>query len=115
MNGYQRVAAALKGEWPDTTPVMLHNFMMAAHEAGVTMAQFRNDPEALARSFIQAVEKYRYDGIMIDVDTVTLAGAAGRPGSRDTGSTRSRKCRISRRWTSSRSGACRSGWRRCGF
>jgi MtaA/CmuA family methyltransferase len=79
MNGYQRVAAALRGEWPDTTPVMLHNFMLAAHEAGVSMAQFRSDPEALARSFIRAIETYRYDGIMIDVDTVTLAGASGVP------------------------------------
>jgi uroporphyrinogen decarboxylase len=58
---------------------MLHNFMMAAREAGVSMRRFRTDPEALARSFIQAVERYRYDGIMVDVDTVTLAGAAGVP------------------------------------
>ncbi|MBM4161495.1 MAG: hypothetical protein FJ217_10385 [Ignavibacteria bacterium] len=79
MNGYQRIMAAFRGQQPDTTPIMLHNFMMAAHEAGVTMAQFRSDPEALARSFIEAVEKYEYDGIMIDVDTVTLAGAAGVP------------------------------------
>jgi MtaA/CmuA family methyltransferase len=79
MNGYQRISAALKGEWPDTTPVMLHNFMMAAREAGVSMAEFRSDPEAIARSFIRAVETYRYDGILVDVDTVTLAGAAGVP------------------------------------
>jgi MtaA/CmuA family methyltransferase len=79
MNGYQRISAALKGEFPDTTPVMLHNFMTAAREAGVSMAQFRSDPEALARCFIQAVEKYKYDGILVDVDTVTLAGAAGVP------------------------------------
>lgn len=79
MNGYQRVAAVFAGRWPDTTPVMLHNFMMAAREAGVTMRQFRTDPEALARSFIEAVERYGYDGIMVDVDTVTLAAAAGVP------------------------------------
>jgi MtaA/CmuA family methyltransferase len=79
MNGFERIAAAMRGEWPDTVPVMLHNFMMAAREAGVTMAQFRSDPQLLARSFIQAVERYGYDGIMIDVDTVTLAGAAGVP------------------------------------
>ena len=79
MNGYQRIMAAFRGQQPDTTPIMLHNFMMAAREAGVTMARFRSDPEALARSFIEAVEKYEYDGIMIDVDTVTLAGAAGVP------------------------------------
>ncbi len=71
--------AAFRGERPDTVPVMLHNFMMAAREAGVTMQQFRRDPLAIARSFIQAVETYGYDGIVVDVDTVTLAGAAGVP------------------------------------
>jgi MtaA/CmuA family methyltransferase len=79
MNGYQRVMAALQGEEPDMVPVMLHNFMMAAREAGLTMEQFRNDPNQMARAFIEAVEKYEFDGIMIDVDTVTLAGAVGVP------------------------------------
>jgi MtaA/CmuA family methyltransferase len=79
MNGFERITAAFRGEWPDTTPIMLHNFMMAAREAGVTMRRFRSDPEELARSFIEAVEKYGYDGIVVDVDTVTLAEAAGVP------------------------------------
>lgn len=79
MNGYQRITAALRGQHPDTVPVMLHNFMMAAREAGLTMEQFRSDPQAMARAFIEAVERYEYDGIMIDVDTVALAGAAGVP------------------------------------
>ncbi len=79
MNGFQRITAAFRGEWPDTTPIMLHNFMMAAREAGVSMRRFRSDPEELARSFIEAVEKYGYDGIVVDVDTVTLAAAAGVP------------------------------------
>jgi uroporphyrinogen decarboxylase len=43
------------------------------------MATFRSNPGELARSFIEAVERYEYDGVMIDVDTVTLAGAAGVP------------------------------------
>ncbi len=79
MNGFERIAAALAGRQPDATPVMLHNFMMAAREAGVTMRQFRSDPDALARSFIQAVETYGYDGILVDIDTATLAGAVGVP------------------------------------
>ena len=79
MNGYQRISAVLRGEEPDTVPVMLHNFMMAAREAGMTMEQFRNDPKEMARAFIESVEKHEFDGIMIDVDTVTLAGAAGVP------------------------------------
>jgi uroporphyrinogen decarboxylase len=79
MNGHQRIAAALAGRQPDSTPVMLHNFMMAAREAGVSMSQYRTDPRQIARSHIELVEKYGYDGILVDVDTATLAGAAGVP------------------------------------
>ena len=79
MNGYQRIAAALRGEGPDRVPVMLHNFMMAAREAGHTMKAYREDPLKLAGSFIQAVERYGYDGVLVDVDTATLAGALGVP------------------------------------
>jgi uroporphyrinogen-III decarboxylase len=79
MNGYQRIKAALAGEQPDKIPVMLHNFMMAAHESGVTMKQFRNNPSEIARCFIESVEKYHYDGIIVDIDTATLAGACGVP------------------------------------
>jgi len=79
MNGYERIQAALKGEKPDTTPIMLHNFMMAAKEAEVSMAQFRENPQIMADVFIQSVEKYKFDGILVDLDTVTLAGAVGVP------------------------------------
>jgi MtaA/CmuA family methyltransferase len=79
MNGRERTDAALKGNWADRTPVMLHNFMMAAREAGVTMRQFREDPRVMARCFGEAAERYGLDGIMIDVDTATLAGAVGVP------------------------------------
>lgn len=79
MNGYERIKAALAGKPTDKIPIMLHNFMMAAQEAGFTMEQFRNDPKAIAESFIKSVEKYRYDGILVDIDTVTLAGAVGVP------------------------------------
>lgn len=79
MNGHQRISAALKGEKPDTTPVMLHNFMMAAREYGVSMEQFRKDPKIICGAFAASVEKYKYDGIMIDIDTVTMAGALGVP------------------------------------
>ncbi len=52
MNGYQRITSVLRGEEPDTVPVMLHNFMMAAREAGMTMEQFRNDPGEMARAIL---------------------------------------------------------------
>ncbi|MCK4445757.1 MAG: uroporphyrinogen decarboxylase family protein [Candidatus Marinimicrobia bacterium] len=79
MNGYERIQAALVGRRTDCTPVMLHNFMMAAYEAGYSMAEFRNDPRKIAESFIRAIETYNYDGILVDIDTVTLAGAVGVP------------------------------------
>jgi MtaA/CmuA family methyltransferase len=79
MNGYERVRAALGGSRPDRVPVMLHNFLMAAREAGISQRRFREDPAAVAASFIQAVETYAYDGILVDVDTVTLAEALGVP------------------------------------
>lgn len=77
MNGYERINAVLNDEKPDKVPVMLHNFMLAAREHGVTMEQYRNDPKLIAECFIASVEKYKYDGILIDIDTVTLAGAVG--------------------------------------
>jgi uroporphyrinogen decarboxylase len=79
VTGYERIKAALEGRQPDRVPVMLHNFMLAAHEAGHSMAEFRNDSRIIAQSFIKAIEVYEYDGILVDIDTVTLAGAVGVP------------------------------------
>jgi uroporphyrinogen decarboxylase len=79
MNGYERIQAALAGRPADCTPVMLHNFMLAARERGVTMRQFREDARVVADCFAAAVERYQYDGVVVDVDTATLAGAAGAP------------------------------------
>lgn len=77
MNGFERIHKALAGEWPDKRPIMLHNFMMAAKEAGFSMKEFRERPEKAASAFIQSIEKYDLDGILIDIDTTLLAGAAG--------------------------------------
>src|ERR1017187_8931534 len=79
VNGRERIEAAIRGDWPDRTPVMLHNFMMAAREAGVTMRRFRESPRLIARCFGEAVERYGLDGILVDVDTATTAGAVGVP------------------------------------
>lgn len=77
MTGRERILAALRGEPADRTPVMLHNFLMAARENGVPMARFRRDGRAAAECFIRAVEAYGYDGVLVDVGTATLAGALG--------------------------------------
>ena len=49
MNGKQRIDAALNGEWPDKRPVLLHNFLMAVKEYGVSMKTYREDPEVVAK------------------------------------------------------------------
>lgn len=53
--------------------------MMAAFEHGVTMEQYRKSPKLIAECFISSMDKYQYDGILVDIDTVTLAGAVGVP------------------------------------
>lgn len=79
MNGYQRIKSVLAGEMPDRRPVMLHCFMTAVKEAGCTMKEYRTDPEIAARCHIDFAEKYDLDGVLFDVDTALLAGAAGVP------------------------------------
>lgn len=79
MLGKQRIESALKGIQTDRVPVMLHNFMMAAREYGVNMSQFREDPVVMAEAMVRSIEKYEFDGILVDMDTVTLAGALGVP------------------------------------
>ena len=41
------------------------------------MGQFRESPRLIADTFIHSVEKYGLDGILVDMDTVTLAGSVG--------------------------------------
>ena len=60
-------------------PVLLHNFLMAARENGISQSRFRRDGRAIAASFIRAVETYDYDGVLVDVSTAMLAGALGVP------------------------------------
>jgi len=79
MNGYERITTALRGERVDATPVMLHNFMLAAREAGLTMREFRSDPRQIARAFSESVARYGQDGLLVDIDTATLAAAVGVP------------------------------------
>jgi uroporphyrinogen decarboxylase len=77
MNGYQRIRYMLEGKTPDRVPVMLHNFMLASKEIGVSMGDFRQNPNLIAKAFISSAEKYKLDGILTDLDTVVLAGAFG--------------------------------------
>jgi len=79
MTGKERIQAALEGKWTDRRPVMLHNFLMAAREEGISMKEFGENPQSAARAFIHAAEKYNIDGLLIDLSTATLAGSLGVP------------------------------------
>ncbi|HMP77652.1 MAG TPA: uroporphyrinogen decarboxylase family protein [Kiritimatiellia bacterium] len=77
MNSKERVEAVLRGRMPDRVPVCLHNFLPAAHEAGIPLERYLADPQAAADAHLHAVEKYGHDCILIDLDTTMLAEAMG--------------------------------------
>ncbi|MDR1923420.1 MAG: uroporphyrinogen decarboxylase family protein [Planctomycetaceae bacterium] len=77
MNGFERINNILDKKETDCVPVMLHNFMSAAREAGMTMQQFRSRPENMANAFIDASFRYGLDGILTDMDTALEAHALG--------------------------------------
>ncbi len=67
----------MAGERPDRVPIMLHNFMPAAREAGFTQAEYRWSAEKIVEAHLRAAEKYDLDGILLDIDSATLADAVG--------------------------------------
>ena len=77
MTGYERVSTVLKGGIPDRIPVMMHNFLLSAREAGFTMHEFRSSSDCMSQAMIQACRTYDLDGIFLDVDTALLASACG--------------------------------------
>ena len=77
MTRIERIRTVMAGGIPDRIPVMIHNFLMAAREAGVTMAQFRSSADIMAKTMIDACVRYDTDGILVDVDTALLASACG--------------------------------------
>lgn len=77
MTSLQRVQAVLAGQIPDRVPVCLHNFLMATREAGIALEDYLEKPEAAARAHLDAVERYGYDCIDIDLDTTMIAEALG--------------------------------------
>ena len=77
MTRIERISTVISGGVPDRIPVMTHNFLMAAREAGVTMEQYRSSAEVIARCLIGAFQTYDTDGILLDVDTALLASACG--------------------------------------
>lgn len=77
MTRIERIRTVMSRGIPDRIPVMTHNFLMAAREAGVTMEEYRSSPDIMAQTLISANQKYDTDGILLDVDTALLASACG--------------------------------------
>jgi len=77
MTGRERVTRILDGLPVDRPGMILHSFMAAAAEAGVTMRQYREDPALMARTHVAFADKYGLDGVATDVDTALVAGALG--------------------------------------
>jgi uroporphyrinogen decarboxylase len=77
MTGYERFTRILDGRPVDRPAMMLHSFMVAAAEAGVTMRQYREDPVLMARALVAFADKYGLDGVFTDIDTALAAGAFG--------------------------------------
>lgn len=72
MNGKERVALAMRGQKADRTPLMcqISYGFLAAHIAEDPM-RFWYEPDGLADAFIQAADKYHFDGILVNKSTVT--------------------------------------------
>jgi uroporphyrinogen decarboxylase len=51
--------------------------MLAAREAGISMEEYRSQPQAMARAHLAALDKYGHDCILLDTDTTMLAEAMG--------------------------------------
>ena len=77
MTRIERIRTVMSGGIPDRIPVMTHNFLMAAREAGVTMEEYRGSADVIAKTLIDACRRYDTDGILLDVDTALLASACG--------------------------------------
>lgn len=71
------VRRAFAGEVVERIPVMAHNFLMAAREAGYTQKEFRENPDVMVKAMTEATMKYNLDCVLLDVDTALLASACG--------------------------------------
>ncbi len=79
MNGTERIQAVLQGGKASRVPMMLHSFMPAAAEQGLSMAAYRGSPQNIANAHLAFARKYGLDGVLIDIDTCLEAGAMGVP------------------------------------
>lgn len=77
MNSLERCRAVLDGRTPDRVPVVPQTFMLAAETAGIKVGDMTYDPDKMVEAQLACIEKYGYDGIVIDFDDATIAEACG--------------------------------------
>jgi uroporphyrinogen decarboxylase len=77
MNSIERIKTVLSFEMPDRVPVIAQVFGHAAALAGVSLRDYVQDGELLARSQIQALRRYDYDTVFALMDTSVETEAAG--------------------------------------
>jgi len=77
MTGLERCNAAFAFRVPDRIPVVPQAFMCACAAAGYKIGQVNKSGKLMAHTQLVSWEKYRYDGIVIDIDDATIAEACG--------------------------------------
>lgn len=77
MNSRELILKAITGELHERIPVAQHNFTFCIKHCGITMKQYRENPEVAARALADTCYDFGYDCIIIDFDTCTLAEAMG--------------------------------------
>lgn len=77
MNSLERVRAVLGGSLPDRLPVLPQSFLFAAQTGGYSIGEINRSPEIMARCHVESMEKYGYDGCIVDIDDAALAEACG--------------------------------------
>ncbi len=77
MNSLERCIAVMEGHVPDRIPVVPQSFMLAAETAGIKVGELSNNADKMVEAHLACLDKYGYDGIVIDFDDASLAEACG--------------------------------------
>ena len=77
MNSIERITAVLNFKQPDRVPVIAQVFGHAAVLAGVSLRDYVQDGELLARCQLEALQHYDYDAVFALMDTSVETEAAG--------------------------------------
>lgn len=77
MTSLERCMAVLNGGIPDFLPVVPQSFMFAVETAGMKISDVNKCGRKMAEAHLISLEKYGYDGCIVDFDDATIAEAVG--------------------------------------